>query len=189
MRIFIGLVVLALAVPASAGLVNGGFESGLDGWTTTNVMIDPSTNLPSPRNLEGEHRAGDSNCDSRSGGGYQTVWCGHDPPEPDWDCVLTGGLAGGGPATNYYVRLTGECGTQEVTWPGGIFNWSMFELVLPGCCESEVTVEFGMTGNAAWGAAGYHIDALELVCVVPEPRSGLLLFSLVGLPLLRLRRR
>ena len=186
MRIFIGLVVLALAVPASGALINGGFEDGLTGWTCVNVLNDPSTNIPDPDNLEGDHRAGDSNCDSRSGGGYQTAIC--EPPiEPDWDCVLTGGLAGGGPATNYYVTLTGPCGTDQVTWPGGIFNWSMFELVLPDCCMSEVTVEFGMTGNGAWGAAGYHIDALVLECI-PEPGSGLSLLLLAGLPLLRRRR-
>ena len=186
MRILIGLVVLALAVPASAGLVNGGFEdTTLTGWTCVNVMSDPSTHVPSPANLEGDHRAGDSNCDSRTGGGSQTAWCLPPPDAPD--CVLTGGLAGGGPAENYFVILSGACGTQQVTWDGGIFNWSMFELVLPDCCESEVTVEFGMTGNGAWGAAGYHVDAFVLECI-PEPGTGLSLLLLAGLPLLRRRR-
>ena len=82
--------------------------------------------------------------------------------------------------------MTGPCGTDTVSWPGGVFNWSMFDLVLPECCMSEVTVEFGETGNGAWGPAGFHIDALELVCV-PEPASFLVI-GLAGLPLLRRRR-
>ena len=185
MRILIVGVVLALAMPASAGLVNGGFEDGLTGWTCTNVMNDPSTNLPSPHNLEGDHRAGDSNCDSRDGGGSQVALCDPDLPEPN-ECHLTGGLAGGGPANSYFVSITGECGSDGVTWGGGIFNWSMFDLVIPDCCMHDVTVEFGMDGNGAWGAAGYHIDALVLECI-PEPAS-LLLLGLAGLPLLRRRR-
>jgi hypothetical protein len=185
MRIFIGLVVLALAVPASAALINGSFEDGLNGWTCTNVMNDPSTYIPDPANLHGDHRAGDSNCNSRDSSGSQTAIC-EPPMEPTWNCVLTGGLAGGGPSGEYGVRITGPCGTDSVTWPGGVFNWSLFELTLIECCMSEVTVEFWEVGNGAWGPAGFHIDALVLECV-PEPGS-LFLIGLAGLPLLRRRR-
>ena len=185
MRIFIGLVVLALAVPASAGLVNGDFEAGLVGWTVSNVMNDPSTYIPSPANLDGEHRAGDSNCNSRTSVGSQVTIC-EPPMEPDWDCNLTGGLAGGGPSASYWIKLTGVCGTQQHDFPGGVYNWVMTDLTLEGCCMSEVTVEFGEVGNGAWGPAGFHIDALTLECV-PEP-TGLLLIGLAGLPMLRRRR-
>ena len=198
MRILIGLVVLALALPASAGLVNGDFEAGLNGWTCTNVMNDPSTNLPTPRNLDGDHRAGDSNCNSRTSVGSQTAMC-LDPIDGP-DCQLTGGLAGGGPSPSYWVKLTGPCGTVQIDFPGGIYNWQVFAdaavggveptypaMVLPTCCGSELTVEFGEVGNGAWGAAGFHIDALVLECV-PEPGTGLSLFLLAGLPLLRRRR-
>ena len=184
MIVLLGMVTLALiATPASAGLINGGFEAGLAGWTTTNVVINSDQGIPSPPTMEGVNRAGDGNCDSRTGGGSQTAIC-LAPPAPD--CTLTGYLAGNGQATNRYVRISGPCGMQEVIFPGGSFNWQPVELTLPDCCESEILVEFGQTGNGSWGSSGYHVDAFVLECT-PEPTS-LALICLAGLPLLRRRR-
>lgn len=187
MRISIGLIVLALAMPASAGLINGGFEAGLAGWTVSNVMNDPSSYVPNPAFLDGEHRAGDSNCQNRNSSGVQgPVSCDPVLPDPS-ECHLTGGLAGGhvGGAYSYWVTLIGANDTDTVS-ATGVNNWILFDLVVHDSCDA-VTVEFGATaGDATWGPAGYHVDALVLECV-PEPAS-LMFLGLAGLPLLRRRR-
>ena len=185
MRVLLGIVALALiAAPASGALINGGFEADLAGWACTNVMINPSSYVPNPATLEGVKRAGDSNCNARNSLGSQMAMC--DPVIPDGECHLTGGLAGGDAGGyQYFVRLIGAGGTDQIVLGPGVNNWVMFDLVVYDSCE-EVTVEFGSTGAGAWGAVGYHVDALELVCI-PEPAS-LALLCLAGLPLLRRRR-
>ena len=180
MRIFIGLVVLALAMPASAALVNGSFEDGLTGWACMNVMINPSSYVPDPDFMDGVARAGDSNCNARNSSGAQEAYC---PVRPDWDCVLSGYLAGGDAGgLTYWVKVDGV----KVIELAGVQNWTYFEHVIGPCLGQPVQIEFGSTGDGTWGAAGYHVDALELVCI-PEP-AGLLLLCLGGLPLLRRRR-
>ena len=181
MRILIGLVVLALALPASGAIVNGSFEDGLNGWTCTNVMINPSSYVPDPDFMDGVARAGDSNCQSRNSSGAQEAYC---PVNPALDCVLSGYLAGGSSGgLSYWVKVDGV----KVIELAGVENWNYFEHVIGPCVGQAVQIEFGSTGDGTWGAAGYHVDAFELVCI-PEPSAGLSLLLLAGLPLLRRRR-
>ena len=181
MRIFIGLVVLALALPASGAIVNGSFEDGLLGWTCTNVMIDPSSYVPDPDFMDGLHRAGDSNCNSRDSSGLQVAYC---DVNPALDCVLTGYLAGGSSGgLSYWVKVDGV----KVIELTGIENWNAFDANVGPCVGQAVEIEFGSTGDGTWGSSGYHVDAFVLECI-PEPSTGLSLLLLAGLPLLRRRR-
>ena len=194
MRILIGLVVLALALPASGAIVNGSFEDGLTGWTCTNVMINPSSYVPDPDFIDGENRAGDSNCNARDSSGLQEASC---DVNPALDCVLTGYLAGGAPGgLTYWVKVNGT----KVIELSGVNDWHGLAGVpydqganpdaginLGPCVGQTVEIEFGSTGDGAWGAAGYHVDAFVLECI-PEPGTGLSLLLLAGLPLLRRRR-
>ena len=182
MRVLLGMVALALiAAPASAGLVNGSFEDGLNGWTTSNVMLNADQYNPSPITLDGENKAGDSNCNARNSLGSQEGYC---DVNPAWECFLVGGLAGGdNGGYTYFLRVQGG-GSLELS---GVNNWVMAEIPIGPCVGQPVIVEFGSTGDGTWGAAGYHVDALDLVCV-PEP-TGLALLGLAGLPLLLRRRR
>ena len=197
MRIFIGLVVLALAVPASAGIVNGGFEDGLTGWTCTNIMINPSSHVPNPDWIEGSNRAGDSDGPGRDCSGLQVAYC---DVNPTLDCILTGYIAGGDTPDGYFywVKVNGV----KVIELTGVNNWYGLAGVpyneganpdeginLGPCVGQAVEIEFGATiAGATWGTpSGVHVDAFELVCI-PEPTAGLSLLLLAGLPLLRRRR-
>ena len=180
MRILIGLVVLAVALPASANmLTNGSFEDGMNGWSGGPSRIDADQYNPDPATLDGAHKAGDSNCNARASSTYQSV-------SATGPVTLTGGLAGGDAGGyTYYVKLwDGAVGGtllgQKVL--SGINNWQLFSL--SGTATGTVTVEFGSTGAGQWGPVGFHVDALDLT---PEPAS-MALFALAGLPLLRRRR-
>ena len=202
MRILIGMVVLALALPASAALVNGDFETGdLSGWTTDgNVRLNPDSYVPDPRPsvavptvldqaapvADGQSRAGDGHCQSRNSLGWQEAYC---PVNPVKDCYLVGWLAGGASGgLDYWVRAgtaPGDATYGELKL-SGVLNWTLVQIPIGPCLGQSVTVSFGSTGDGTWGAAGYHVDGLDLVCI-PEPATGLLLLGLAGLPLIRRR--
>ena len=181
MRIFIGLVVLALAVPASAALVNGNFETGdLTGWSTDVQVVNPTSYVPDPDFMDGSYRAGDSNCNARDTYMSQEGSC---PVNPAWDCYLIGYLAGGD--NGGYTYYAGVQGGGRLTL-SGVNNWQPVNINIGPCIGQSVVVEVGSTGDGTWGAVGYHVDVLDLVCI-PEPVS-LALLGLAGLPLLRRRR-
>ena len=107
MRILIGLVVLALALPASAALVNGDFEDGLNGWTVSaEVRINGSQYTPNPSSVVapteldqaapvagGESRASDDNCNARNSLGWQEAYCPVDPAKECKDGCAAKGTA------------------------------------------------------------------------------------------------
>ena len=191
MRMLVGLMVLVLAVPASANLLqDGGFEqttANPDGWTGQVDYDRPESGPGGP--AEGDHYfSSQAGC---TGGPINSTMTSV-IVAPSTSVVLTGYWHLGGPAPmNAVIKLLDGSSAGDVTIGSvttqGIPGWAAFQIG-PGHIQSgHVKIIASWTCGAGWNTGvQMSLDGLVLEAV-PEPAS-LGLFALVGLPLLRRRR-
>lgn len=212
MRILVGLVVLAVAVPASANLLtNGGFEDGTNGWTiatfwwagwgTGAPVLHTSTGYgtfggASP--VEGSYFLGMDNSGHGNFhvGAYQTV-----NTVPGTTYTVSGWFSGGiekttGDTCWWEVRAAhgttsdpDAAGTiiakkERAAGGGGMsFQENFSNTFVAEQTTTTLFLKWGRAASADWAIEAAAFDNLS---IVPEPATLALL--ILGLPLLRRRR-
>jgi hypothetical protein len=214
MRILIGLVVLAVAVPASANLLtNGGFEDGTNAWTIATfwhagwgsdapVLSPKNAPLGTFGGLGIPHEGAFSLATDISGhanfhvGAYQTV-----ATVPGVTYTVSGWFAGGVESTssdtNWWEILAAHGTTSNPDAAGTVIAKKERAAGGEGMSFQEsfsntfVAEQTTTTLFLKWGASSsadwrIRAAAFDSLSIVPEPAAlGLLV---LGLPLLRRRR-
>ncbi|GMU22076.1 MAG: hypothetical protein AMXMBFR13_21640 [Phycisphaerae bacterium] len=206
MRYLIGLAILAMvAAPASANLLSatdGGFEDpwtdGAPDWFSQkqNGLIERDSGIHGP----GPAPQGSHYGSLQTGGNVgHAAWITIPASGPlSLDMWVAGGTTGATATLFVELRDGNENGAVLDAWSANLpnpygFGWTKLSSAslnnepLTGVATSgQVTVKVGYSNLVGWSnGTAIHIDDVVLT---PEPAS-LALFSLLGLPLLRRRRR